>query len=192
MMWMSVPQMPQAPTRRTTSSGPGSGSATSTTRTLPGSSTMTAFMTYLRNSPAANGRWLESQWLVTDKDEDKRFRPSRLFHSAHREAAHKLPLRHPADHDDRKHGHSAGRGQLCPEQSFRRYEANHEHRHGRLFWRQVERKEEFIPGEDDRDEYGRDEPGRHHWKHDLKHFSRQTGTIDPSGVEHIARHLFEE
>src|SRR4051794_36446978 len=101
---MSVPQIPQAPTFTTTSSGPGWGSATSMTRTLPGSSTITAFIAYLRCLPLALSYWvwLASQWLITNDDEDKRFRRLRLFDGAHREAAHELLLRNPADHDDRK------------------------------------------------------------------------------------------
>src|SRR5215213_10588964 len=44
MMWRSVPQTPQAPTRTTTSFGPASGSGTSSTRVSPGSWTTTAFI----------------------------------------------------------------------------------------------------------------------------------------------------
>src|SRR5687768_7220952 len=103
MMWMSVPQMPQAPTWTTTSSGPGSGTGTSTTRTVPGSSTMTAFITHPQCRLLAFDLWISASSVIADNGQNKRSGRSRLFHGAHRETAHQLPLRHPAQQDDREH-----------------------------------------------------------------------------------------
>src|SRR4051794_16519947 len=75
---------------------------------------------------------------------------------AHGQAAHELPLGGPAGEQDREAGQRGGGGQLRPVQALTGDEADEEHRDGGGPERgQVEREEEFVPGEDQADQGGR-------------------------------------
>src|SRR6266567_9141179 len=135
-MCRSVPHNPQAATRTTTSRGPGTGSSTVATSTTP-TDRMTAALT----SPALR-------------------RCARSLHRSHGQAAYELVLCYPAGDQHRQARERRAGAQVRPELALARLEADQVDGHGgSVDRRQVHRKEELVPGEDETDQRGRGHAG---------------------------------
>src|SRR5918996_4870166 len=116
-----------------------------------------------------------------------------LFDGAEGQAAHELLLAHPAEHQDRRDGHGRGGRQLGPEQPLRAREGGDEGgERSRAGGGEIEAPEGLVPGQDDRQQRGRGDPGQRQRHQEMEQLLLGLGTVHAAGLEDVLGHLLEE